>query len=59
MNLLNDIEKGKCSGTEGVCQCKQWEFDRHCSQNPDPRYPIDINSLVWESFIEEMEPEID
>ena len=35
---------------EGVRQCQQWEFDRHCAQNPDPRYPIDINALVWKEF---------
>ena len=35
---------------EGVRQCQQWEFDRHCAQNPDTRYPIDINALVWKEF---------
>ena len=38
---------------EGFRQCKQWEFDRHCAQNPDPRYPIDINALVWKVFNQE------
>ena len=38
---------------EGVRQCKQWEFDLHCSKNPDPKYPIDINALIWETFNEE------
>ena len=35
---------------EGFRQCTQWEFDRHCAENPDPRYTIDMNALVWNQF---------
>ena len=35
---------------EGVRQCEQWEFDRHCAENPDPRYTVDMNALVWNQF---------
>jgi len=37
---------------EGQRQCKQWEFDKFCYENPDPRYKIDINAIVWKTFNE-------
>ena len=35
---------------EGIKLCKQWEFDRHWAENPDPCLTIDINALVWNEF---------
>jgi len=29
----------------------QWEFDKFCYDNPDPRYPLDINALVYKTYL--------
>ena len=29
----------------------QWEFDKYCYENPDPRYPLDINALVYKTYL--------
>lgn len=37
---------------EGSRECTQWEFDKHCFENPDSRYEVDINATVWQTFNE-------
>tara|TARA_B100000925_G_C21834099_1_gene398478 strand:- start:13 stop:351 length:339 start_codon:yes stop_codon:yes gene_type:complete len=59
LHIIDDQGIGVCQSLQwrpyslppGSRRPSQWEFDKYCYENPDPRYPLDINALVYKTYL--------